>query len=75
MVHDQIVGTVLAQLRDHRYHDAKEVVDNTIFTLQRTTGDPVVDASEVKSALLGLVRRQELNLTDDFKVRLKNPLQ
>jgi hypothetical protein len=49
MAHDQIVETALAELRDQRYHDAQEVVDNSIHALQRTTGGPV-DASEVKSA-------------------------
>lgn len=55
---------IMQQLQDHEAHSIEEVVDATI----RSSSD--VYESEIKSTVLGLVRRNRLELSDDFKLSL-----
>jgi hypothetical protein len=55
---------ILRQLQDQKAHPVHEVVEQTIES------DRSLYESEVKSTLLGLVRRNQLDLTEDFKVQL-----
>jgi hypothetical protein len=63
----QISEIVLQTLDDHHAHDIQEIVE----TIQGSApaNEPLY-ASDVKSAVLGMVRRNEIELTDDFKVKL-----
>ena len=68
MPRDQIIEIVLRELADHRAHDIQDVVHSA---LQNSQGShESLYESDVKSAVLGLVRRNQIELTDDFKVQL-----
>jgi hypothetical protein len=54
---------ILRRLQDYQSHTVTELVT-------ALTADPTIYESDVRSALLGLIRRNELDLTDDFKVKL-----
>lgn len=56
---------ILKQLQDHRAYSVQDVVDQALGL------NHALYESDVKSLLLGLVRRNQLDLTDDFKVRLR----
>jgi hypothetical protein len=54
---------IVGRLQDHQPHSVNEVV-------AALTADPSIYESDVRSTLLGLIRRNELDLTDDFRVKL-----
>jgi hypothetical protein len=60
---ERIAEVVLETLNDHKPHDVGEVVRDTA---KQTSSYP----ADVKSAVLGLLRRQKVQMTDDFKVKL-----
>ena len=68
MPRDKIIAMVLESLGDHRAHDIQEVVDSAIRKSE--TVPQRLYVSDVRSAVLGLVRRNQVELTDDFKVKL-----
>jgi hypothetical protein len=59
----ELNALIMRQLQDHQSHTVNELVTTL-------TTDPKLYESDVRSALLGLIRRNQLDLTDDFKVRL-----
>jgi hypothetical protein len=59
----QIAKKVLENLHDQKPHEFNEVIRKTA---KQTSAYP----ADVKSAVLGLLRRQRVELTDDFKVKL-----
>lgn len=64
----QIMAMVLKQLEDHRAHNLSDVVVATVEE-SRKANQPVYQ-SDVRSAVLGLVRQNELELTDNFQVQI-----
>lgn len=66
----QIMEMVLKQLDDHRAHNLRDLVDATMAESRRAN-QPVYQ-SDIRSAVLGLVRQNEVKLTDDFRVQLAN---
>jgi hypothetical protein len=60
----EISTLILKQLQDHKAHSINEVVERTMSS---ATG---IYESDVKSTVLGLVRRNRLQVTDDSKVLL-----
>jgi hypothetical protein len=60
----ELKDLILKQLQDRQAHSVQEVVEQA---LELNHG---LFESDVKSALLGLVRRNRLDFTDDFKVQL-----
>jgi hypothetical protein len=61
----EIAAIVIQQLADHQAHNIEDVVKRT-----QAAAPADLYTSDIKSAVLGLVRRNELSLTDDFKVQL-----
>jgi hypothetical protein len=59
----QIAEKVLENLHDKKPHVFSEVIQKTA---KQTSAYP----ADVKSAVLGLLRRQKVQMTDDFKVKL-----
>jgi hypothetical protein len=72
MAHEKLAQIVLQQMEDHGSLAIKELVQGALeqCSLKSSLPGSSVDASDVKSVVLGLVRRHKLELTDDFKVRL-----
>lgn len=64
----QIMAMILKQLEDRRAHNLSDVVVATVEE-SRKTNQPVYQ-SDVRSAVLGLVRQNELELTDNFQIQL-----
>jgi len=60
---EQIADAVLKKLRDHQAHSVDDIVRDT-------AKETLSYRSDVKSAVLGLLRRDKLELTKDFKVKL-----
>ena len=60
---DDLADIVLKTLRDHEAHNIDDVVQKAA---QEASSYP----SDVRSVVLGLLRRDKLELTDDFKVKL-----
>jgi hypothetical protein len=59
----QIAKKVLENLHDQKPHEFNEVI-------RKTAKQTSAYSADVKSAVLGLLRRQRVELTDDFKVKL-----
>jgi hypothetical protein len=60
---DDLADIVLKALRDHQAHNIDDVVRKAA---QEASSYP----ADVRSVVLGLLRRDKLKLTDDFKVKL-----
>ena len=56
---------ILEQLQDHQAYSVQDVIDHALEL------NANLYESDVKSVLLGLVRRNQLDFTDDFKVQLR----
>jgi hypothetical protein len=59
----ELKSLIVTKLQDAQPHSVPELV-------RELTSDPNIYESDVRSALLGLVRRNEIDLTDDFRIRL-----
>jgi hypothetical protein len=66
----EIADLVRAQLNDQKEHTVPQIVDETI----QLAGAKMVEvkASDVQSVVFGLVQSRQIEMTDDFKVRLPN---
>jgi hypothetical protein len=60
---EQIAEKVLEDLHDQKPHEFSEVI-------QKIAKETSAYPADVKSAVLGLLRRQKVEMTDDFKVKL-----
>jgi hypothetical protein len=62
---EEIAERLLENLDDQQPHDFDEVIQQTA---EQTSSYP----ADVKSAILSLLRRQKLHMTDDFKVQISD---
>jgi hypothetical protein len=65
MAIQEIATLVLKQLNDHKEHTVPEVVRRT---LEKAPAE--VHSGDAKSVVLGLAQNKEIEITNDFKVRL-----
>ena len=63
MARDQLMKLVLEEFRDQSRHELEDVIRK----VRASSHD--VHGSDVKSAVLGLLRRHQLELTDDFALQ------
>jgi hypothetical protein len=59
----ELNALILGQLQDGHAHSVPQLVESTL------SANHSLYESDVKSAVLGLVRRNQIELTDDFKVQ------
>lgn len=68
MILENIADVVMNKMADEKEHSIDEIVDKTLLAMTEC------HRSEVKSAILGLIRRDRLQLTDSFKIVLTKNL-
>jgi hypothetical protein len=64
MPRSEIMRLVLDQFQDRPRNELEEVIEGV-----QNTALPDVNLTEIKSAVLGLLRRHKLELTDDFALQ------
>ena len=64
MERNQIMELVLNQFGEQRPHELEDVIQGV-----RTKTTAPLQRSDIKSAVLGLLQRRDLELTDDFALQ------
>jgi hypothetical protein len=57
-----VTSMILGNLADGRLHSITEVVEDVVFK------DPTIYQYQVRATILGLIRRNLVELSDDFKI-------